>query len=149
MYKLGQFIRNQYNQYLGHNCSPQEVYARSSVSKRALESVSCLLAGVYPPDNKQWQWNKGSDAELGLHWQPIPILTFIPRTDDNLLSKDKKCPKAEIEREEIFSSKKVLSLLAENKQFLEILTKFVGQEVNTLMLAYDLYEALLIEYNRG
>jgi hypothetical protein len=111
--------------------------------------MSCLLAGAYPPNNIKWQWNKGSDAELGLHWQPVPILSFIPRTDDNLLNKDKKCPKAEIERQKIFSSKKVLNFLAENKPFLENLTNFVGQEVNTLMLAYDLYEALLIEYNRG
>ncbi len=55
MYKLGQFVRNQYNEYLGHNYSPREVYARSSAQGRCLESLSCLLAGAYPPNSKQWQ----------------------------------------------------------------------------------------------
>jgi lysosomal acid phosphatase len=107
------------------------------------------LAGSYPPKNKQWQWNNGSDAELGLLWQPFPIETFMPKINDSLLDVDKECPNADKELKKIFSSEKVINILNANKLFLDNLTHFVGQEVNTLKLANRLYEDLLIEYNRG
>ena len=39
MYRLGQFLRNEYQEFLGQAYSPREVYARSSLSHRCLESV--------------------------------------------------------------------------------------------------------------
>ena len=85
MHKVGQFIREEYNNYLGDKYSPREVYARSSLTDRCVESVSCLLSGAYPPKQKVWQWNNGSDAELGQLWQPFPIQTFMPSNDDLVL----------------------------------------------------------------
>jgi hypothetical protein len=101
MYKLGQFIREEYNQCLRQNYSPREVYVRSSLSHRCLESVSCLLPGTYQPNSKQWLWNNGSDAELGLHWQPFPIETFMPKENDSLLDVDKECLNAHRDAENI------------------------------------------------
>lgn len=86
MFKLGQFIRQQYDHYLGQKFSAREVYARSSASDRCLESASLLLAGAYPPNSSTTQWNNGSDADLGRVWQPIPIQTFIPKRDDTVLN---------------------------------------------------------------
>ena len=85
LYKTGQFIRKEYQQYLGDKYSPREVYARSSITDRCIESLSSLLAGAYPPNSKEWQWNNGTDAELGHIWQPIPIETFMPDYDDLVL----------------------------------------------------------------
>ena len=85
MFKIGQFIRQEYNDYFGDQYSPREVYARSSLSERCVESLSVLLAGAYPPKQKVWQWNSGSDAQLGQLWQPFPIQTFMPDTDDLVL----------------------------------------------------------------
>ena len=85
LYKTGQFIRQEYGQYLGDKYSPREVYARSGMVDRCMESLSCLLAGAYPPKPKLWQWSNGSDSELGLIWQPIPIETFMPIQEDVVL----------------------------------------------------------------
>lgn len=45
MFKLGQWIRNRYDQYLGDRYSPREVSARSSAIDRCLESAQLVLAG--------------------------------------------------------------------------------------------------------
>ena len=82
MYKMGEFIRNEYNTYLGDKYSAREVYARSAASSRCFESCAALLAGAYPPKQKEWQWNNGSDPELAHIWQPILIETFIPEKED-------------------------------------------------------------------
>ena len=86
MYKLGQFIRQEYGSYLGDECSPREVYARSAISDRCIESVSCLLSGAYPPKQRSWKWNEGSDAELGAVWQPFPIQTIMAADKDHMLT---------------------------------------------------------------
>ena len=86
MYKLGQFIRQEYQSYLGDKYSPREVYARSSITDRCIESTSCLLSGAYPPIPKAWRWSQGSNATLGDVWQPIPIQTFMPKIDDLVLN---------------------------------------------------------------
>ncbi|CAG2109807.1 unnamed protein product, partial [Medioppia subpectinata] len=62
--------------------SPREVYVRSSITDRCIESTSSLLAGVYPPKTQDWIWDIGGDAKLGHDWQPIPIQTFMPHVDD-------------------------------------------------------------------
>ena len=82
MYELGQFIRQEYHSYLGDNYSASEVYARSSITDRCIESTSVLLSGAYPPIPKAWQWSQGSNATLGNVWQPILIQTFTPKSDD-------------------------------------------------------------------
>ena len=86
MFKRGQFIRDAYNDYLGDGYSPRDVFTRSSISDRCIESVSCLLSGAYPPNNKSWQWSEGSDASIGRIWQPFPIYTFMPKQDDLVLN---------------------------------------------------------------
>ena len=82
MYKMGEFIRNEYNEYLGNKYSPREVYVRSSITERCIESTSCLLSAAYPPKTKEWQWNNGSEAQLGHVWQPFPIETYMPHDND-------------------------------------------------------------------
>ena len=62
MYKRGQFIRQEYDSFLGDKHSPREVYVRSSLTDRCIESVSCLLSGAYSLTQKSWEWNNGSDA---------------------------------------------------------------------------------------
>ena len=69
MYTLGKYIRERYKHFLTDN--PREVYVRSSEKERCLESVSLILAGLYPPVGR-WQW----DSNLGKMWQPFPIHTM-------------------------------------------------------------------------
>jgi hypothetical protein len=151
MYKLGQFLRQNYDQYLGPTHSPREVYVRSSIEHRCIESVSCLLAGAYPPVTKDWQWNKGTDAELGLKWQPFPIETFMPKTDDPMLVPDKKCPNVDKEVKEIMNSHEV-------KRFLENyaksntssrINKLFNETIETLGRGQQLWDTLSIELDRN
>lgn len=48
MYKLGQFFRKSYSSFLNRT-NPQQVYARSSIEHRCIESASMFLAGAFPP----------------------------------------------------------------------------------------------------
>ena len=91
-----------YQKYLGDQFSPRQVYARSSAKNRCLESVSCLLAGAYPPESV-WKWSEGNDPEIGSLWQPIPIYT-VPldqMNDDRLLRTEAKCLRASQEMDSI------------------------------------------------
>lgn len=78
MYKVGQFLRRHYANFLTN--SPRDVYIRSSGANRCLESVALILAGLYPPTGR-WQW---SNQILGKEWQPFPILTE-PRPEDGVI----------------------------------------------------------------
>ena len=85
LYKVGEFIRQEYNGFLGDKYSPREVYARSSAAERCIQSMANLLAGAYPPKAPDMQWNRGVDASLGRLWQPIPINTVLDKKEDLLL----------------------------------------------------------------
>jgi len=50
MFELGKYIRKRYKKFLG--TSPREVYIRSSEIDRCLESVSLVVAGLYPPKGR-------------------------------------------------------------------------------------------------
>ena len=48
MYKLGQFFRTNYFEFL-NKTNPKQVYVRSSIEHRCIESAGALLAGAFPP----------------------------------------------------------------------------------------------------
>ena len=145
MYKLGQYLRQEYKQYLGDEFSPREVYARSSAQTRVLESAACLLAGVYPPNSTQWQW----DTNLGKMWQPIPIETLVPSSEDKLLRDIASCPKAREQENAIESSEYVQKQLRKERDFLGYLGQLVGTDIESTIDCKNIYEFLTIEYGRG
>ena len=149
MYKLGQLLRQEYNNYLGDKYSPREVYTRSSLSHRCIESVSSLLAGAYPPQQSEWQWNNGSDAQLGQLWQPFPIETYMPKKDDTVLRQDKYCPVVYMEKELIYRSPEVQNYLKSKSELLDTLSKVVGYSVDSMKKCGQLHTALQIEMERG
>ena len=145
MYRLGQYLRREYNHYLGDQFSPREVYVRSSAKKRCLESVSCLLAGAYPPNSTQWQW----DSQLGKMWQPFPIETFIPMDDDKLLRTEAYCPKATEAMDAIEASEYVQKRLKAEHNFLRNLSQLIGTQIKTTLDCKNMFDFLDIEYKRG
>ncbi|CAG2118526.1 unnamed protein product, partial [Medioppia subpectinata] len=145
MYKMGEFLRQEYGPYFGDQYSPREVYARSAAADRCLESVANLLAGAYPPKQTQWQWNKGSDASLGRLWQPIPINTVLDKKEDRLLDDKYDCPAVDKELEKIYNTNVIRKFLEENKQLYKKLSEIVGQEIKDISTATQLYEILKIE----
>lgn len=54
MYKLGQFFRKSYSDFLNRT-NPQQVYIRSSIEHRCIESASMFLAGAFPPGKLQYK----------------------------------------------------------------------------------------------
>ncbi|XP_054162089.1 uncharacterized protein LOC128960052 [Oppia nitens] len=151
MYKMGQFIRQEYTGFLGSDNSPREVYARSSAKKRCLESATMLMAGAYPPIAEQWQWNISTDAQLGSNWQPVPIYTypFEMKNNDSMLRMDSYCPTASQAIDDYFNGETVDKIVEKHREFLDRLGKLVGREIKGLYEAAQLWDTLYIEYTKG
>jgi hypothetical protein len=111
---------------LGQNYSPQEVYARSSITERCVESV-CIY---YLTNPKGWQWNNRSDADLGHLLQSFPIDTFRPKFEDLVLNQEKYCPIVDIEKEKIYNSERVKKFAEEFNDLYKNLSKVVGHEMD-------------------
>ena len=48
LYSLGQFFRKSYSDFF-NKTSPKQVYVRSSIEHRCIESAGAFLAGAFPP----------------------------------------------------------------------------------------------------
>ncbi|XP_054163810.1 prostatic acid phosphatase-like [Oppia nitens] len=149
MYRLGKFIRKRYHRFLGHSYSPRDVYVRSSISERCVESVQCLMSGVYPPKSSILKWSNGSKSQLGNIWQPIPVQTFIPKSEDIVLNRDKRCPIVERELQRIYNSLKVQKFVESMNDFYEYLSPIVGHKIDCIKKAKTLHSTLDIEINSG
>lgn len=82
-YKLGEYLRNRYNDFLGDYYIPENVMARSVEFDRSKMSLQLVLSSLYPPKKDQI-WNEN------LNWQPIPIV-YIPKVFDILMIPE-ECP---------------------------------------------------------
>lgn len=76
-YKIGTMLRERYDQYFGPDYWPTKIYARSTEVPRTQLSLQLVLAGLFPPSERQ-TWNP--------HLPWIPTWTFfVPYKTDNLL----------------------------------------------------------------
>lgn len=76
-YKIGTMLRKRYDQYFGPDYWPAKIYARSTEVPRTQLSLQLVLAGLFPPSEKQ-TWNP--------HLPWIPTWTFfVPYKTDTLL----------------------------------------------------------------
>lgn len=148
MYRLGQTLRQRYHRFLGDDYSGQQVYARTSVTKRCQESVHCLLAGAYQSKSSVSQWANGSGIEPK-YWQPIPVLTFGPKSEDVVLNRDKSCKKVTQELERVYSSEEANSFVESNRKLYQYLTPIVGHPIDSIKSAQKLHSTLDIEINVG
>ncbi|XP_054164613.1 prostatic acid phosphatase-like [Oppia nitens] len=150
MYKIGEYLRQWYDLYLGDDYSPREVYARSSIEHRCIESVQCLLAGLYPETRGIWNWAQTGNPVLAKMWLPFPIETFMPKDDDTLLVPHKKCPKATKEHQIISDSEDVMKIFTDYNsntisQYLKIL---FNESITSLYRGQQFYDTLNIEWER-
>ncbi|OTF69161.1 lysosomal acid phosphatase-like protein [Euroglyphus maynei] len=137
MYNLGLYLSKRYGQFLGK--TPHEVYIRSSASDRCLESVSLILASLYPPVGR-WKWNDN----FGQKWQPFPIQT-VPHDNDGMLNPSSKCKKAEQIRMDIFKSEPVINYYDQMKSTLLYVQDNTGYKNVDLIKAEQIFDSLLIE----
>lgn len=137
MYNLGVYLAKRYRGFLGS--SPLETYIRSSGSDRCLQSVSLVMAGLYPPESR-WKWNK----DLGNVWQPFPIQT-VPHDYDGMLNPESFCKKGKQEIERIYNSPVVQEYANQMKATLQYVKDNSGSEQMDLIVAEEVFDTLLIE----
>lgn len=152
MFEIGQFFNEAYRDFLAKRTVPLEQFinVRSSGSRRCLESVKLLAAGLLGPPDQDYQlgkWENMSDYErLSTYWQPIPVKS-TPKGTDPLLDTIAPCPNADAEFTEMqYKSDKLRNIYNENKEFLEEVSMYAGEKINNLKSAYDLYQELFIEH---
>ncbi|KAL4703351.1 hypothetical protein ACJJTC_013117 [Scirpophaga incertulas] len=81
-YRLGEFIRSNYNTFLSAKYNESEVYIRSTDSARAKMSILTALAAIYPPPTPSWNTK--------INWDPVPYTTVEAKYDFNFATVN--CP---------------------------------------------------------
>lgn len=143
MFNKGQFIRENYADFLTND--HKEIHIRSSSAERCLESVSYLLAGVYPPKD-DWIWS--NNTKIAKLWQAFPIQT-VPEGEDTMLHFSVYCPV--IAR--IFENIKHLSNYSQDFQkyvkLFDIIEDNLNVTIRDFYFADDLADQLLVENENG
>ncbi|KAJ8673716.1 hypothetical protein QAD02_004978 [Eretmocerus hayati] len=136
MYRLGQWIRKEYGWITSNKFEPTSTIVNSSYADRCIASTQALLAGLYPPAEKDF-------FVAGLPWRPIPV-HYMPRNMDQILLVTKSCPKLGRALKEAYANESLRSD-AELKSYYEELTQITGQNVTNITAVEFLYNTLEIE----
>ncbi|CAG2105668.1 unnamed protein product [Medioppia subpectinata] len=134
MYSLGKYLRKRYDHFLG--TSPREAWVRSSARERCLESVTMLLAGLYPPTGR-WVWNH----QLGHIWQPVPIKTVEFEKD----GVNSICPMASRVMSMIDQSPAVQQLYRKYKPLIGFIEQKSGMKIRHYRDGRDLFDTLYVQ----
>nr|XP_022906218.1 prostatic acid phosphatase-like isoform X1 [Onthophagus taurus] len=136
-YKLGQYFRKRYSDFLPKKYSEKQIYVRSTDVDRALMSAASHLAGLFPPEGDQ-VWDKD------IPWQPIPIHTE-PQLEDALLASKKPCVKYDVLFNDLMNSEEMQKLNRDNKELYDYLSRYTGENIENLHQMHSLYTNLFIE----
>lgn len=139
-YKIGKMLRERYNQYFGPDYWPEKIYARSTYIPRTQLSVQLVLAGLFPPSEKQ-TWNPD------LPWIPTHSF-FAPYKHDNLMF-PYNCPKYKEEYNEFLKSNEAENLLDKYQYVMNYLTERSGKVINTTSDILHFYNLLKEEKNQN
>ncbi|VDM63575.1 unnamed protein product [Angiostrongylus costaricensis] len=82
-YERGEFIRNNYADFLGDVYLPSQIHVWSGENNRSVASAQALLAALYKPDNAH-RWSNTLD------WQPVAV-HIDPTTDWVDVTIDRVC----------------------------------------------------------
>lgn len=142
MYKLGKFIRTRYDGFLTDNI--REIYSRSSDVDRCIESSHAVLAGMFTPPSRRFEWNKD------LLWVPAPVHT-VPPPDDYLLNEAGRKYLIEFIDEILIvqKSETVKQLYADSVKERELLERELGYEYDMFYKFKCTYSTLDIEERNG
>ncbi|PKU33582.1 prostatic acid phosphatase-like [Limosa lapponica baueri] len=86
LFKLGQYTRERYSNFLNSTYNRQEFYIQSTDYDRTIMSAQSYLSGLFPPTSSQI-WNPE------LLWQPIPVHVLQKSTDQKLHFPLTGCPR--------------------------------------------------------
>lgn len=141
-FELGKFLRNKYmespeHKLLNSSYDRHEIEVRSTDVERTLMSAYCNLAGLYPPSGDQI-WNKD------LFWQPIPVHT-VPKSEDNLLHMDSKCPKYNKVYNEVLESDEVVQLRENYKEFFAFVANKTKKSDLDISNIWEIHDVIFCE----
>ncbi|CAK9831632.1 Venom acid phosphatase Acph-1 [Anthophora retusa] len=132
-YRIGTMLRERYDRYFGAEYWPEKIYARSTHVPRTHLSLQLVLAGLFPPSEKQ-TWNP--------HLPWIPTFSFfVPYEADNLLFPH-HCPRYKEEYAKFLKEKRTQEMLSKHKNVTKYLTERTGKIINTTSAVTYLYNLL-------
>ncbi|CAJ0580767.1 unnamed protein product, partial [Mesorhabditis spiculigera] len=111
-HRLGKWLRNRYDTFLGKNFSRKDIYVRSSDYPRTIMSAQANLAGMFPTSLL--------DASKPDDWIPIPIHT-VDKDRDIQLNEQLKCPNADAALNAMNDDPKVHEIEEAHKDLLKYL----------------------------
>ncbi|XP_015179982.1 PREDICTED: venom acid phosphatase Acph-1-like [Polistes dominula] len=139
-FRLGEFLRKRYDNYLGSLYIPKTIEARSSDYDRTKVSLQLVLAGLFPTKNVQI-WNDN------LLWQPIPT-KYVPRVYDNLFLTH-ECPRFSDELKTILEYTEIKEELASFDDLNIELSKYTGRNVHNPIDYGFIYTILILQKSMG
>lgn len=105
-------------------------------------SAQANLAGLFAPKAEEI-WNKN------ILWQPIPVHT-VPRVLDHVLAAKKPCPKyMQAFDDYVKKSAEVQRIYTEYAPLFKYWSEMSGENIETILQAYWLYDTLQIEQYRN
>ncbi|XP_053971614.1 venom acid phosphatase Acph-1-like [Hylaeus volcanicus] len=129
-YRIGTMLRERYDRYFGPDYWPEKIYAQSTEVSRTQLSLQLVLAGLFPPSEKQ-TWNP--------HLPWIPTATFfVPHEADNLMFPH-HCPRYVEEYKRFLRQPIALDLMSKYKKVFTYLTQHSGKVINTTAAVTYLY----------
>ncbi|TGZ39027.1 Venom acid phosphatase Acph-1 [Temnothorax longispinosus] len=132
-YKIGTMLRERYDQYFGPDYWPTKIYARSTEVPRTQMSLQLVLAGLFPPSEKQ-TWNP--------HLPWIPSWTyFVPYKTDNLLFPH-YCYRYREEYQRFLQRESAKEMINKYKNVMDYLTDHTGKLINDTDTVGHLYNLL-------
>ncbi|CAG9762350.1 unnamed protein product [Ceutorhynchus assimilis] len=140
-YKLGQFYRERYDQFLGDTWNIDYVDFRCDNYDRTKMSGELVMAGLWPPRGAN-VWNKG------LAWQPIPF-EYVPLNKDPLLY-----PIVSVQFQFDFAltflSGKIQSHLAKKYgEAMKILSQNTGCSATNYAIGSAYYDTMMVQEDLG
>ncbi|XP_023310438.1 prostatic acid phosphatase-like [Anoplophora glabripennis] len=118
-YKLGQYTRRRYSDFIPKYYSNEFFRVQSTVVNRTFMSAASNVAGLFPPVGYQ-VWNQD------LQWQPIPV---FPITDGVLIGSTTCNAYSTASSEVLTSDEYFVSALEENQDLLAYLSEHTGNNV--------------------
>ncbi|XP_058793172.1 venom acid phosphatase Acph-1-like isoform X2 [Phymastichus coffea] len=136
MYKLGEFLREKYQNFLGDVYYPELVSARSTDYARTKMSLQLALASLFRPSYLE-KWHEMLD------WQPVPF-SYVPIPRDDLLATTSK-PRYLAEKTRVAMLPDIQARFRNLSEFMSQLTKLTGKNISGSFDITQIYDTLLSE----
>ncbi|XP_016843931.1 venom acid phosphatase Acph-1-like isoform X1 [Nasonia vitripennis] len=139
MYKIGQMLRERYDNFLG-DYKDGQVYAYSSDTGRTKQSLQLVLAGLYPPSNETaWRTE--------IKWTPIP--TNYDKEKFNFLSSIDACTTYRPMQGQVEEWPEVKKMFEKHSDFVKEIRNKTGEVYSPTSRLYRLYNNLRAALSMG